>query len=396
MNKLNYGASHNVVRVMTKRIEASPFEHRYATDEMVCGIYCDRFFAMSVGDDPIEQYWKLRGGVMLFDVPEKPLEVIGPDAVALLERLLSRRVDTLKTWRARYALACTPSGGILMDGVLMRLADDHFWFVQANGPFEPWLLAYADGLDVEIHDPKSRVLQIQGPRSLDVLKAASKTDVPDSFGYFHAGRFDFAGQQLLVSRTGWTGEVGIEIYCEGATTDHDALWDHLFEAGKSFGMEFSAQEAMGIRRLEAGILDNGTDIDTTMTPFEAGLGQFVDLEKPEFVGKDALLAAKRRQLLFGLSCDDATPFAGLEVLAGDSVVGNMTAGAWTPYLQKGIGFVRFKSDANWDGPLYLRASDGDLYDCTVSPLPFYDKAKRIARGLEFLSDSTEAAQASSP
>jgi glycine cleavage system aminomethyltransferase T len=302
--------------------------------------------------------------------------------VALLERVFTRRIDSLKTWRARYAVACTPQGGILMDGVLIRLADDHFWYVQADGEFESWLLAHSQDLDVTIHDPRSRVLQIQGPKSLEVLQAAVKGGVPDGFGYFHAGMFDFGGQDLLVTRTGWTGEMGFEIYSNGAGTDHHALWDHLITTGASLGMGFSSLESMGIRRLEAGILDNGTDMDPSMTPYEAGIGAFVDLDKDDFVGRDALVKADQNCLLMGLTCSELVPLTGLQVLDGDIVVGHMTAGAWSPYLETGIGFVRFRQKSDWLGrKLALCTPEGSQHQCEIVSLPFYDAQKKIPKGL---------------
>lgn len=383
MKNQNYAAAHETLRISAKRFEASPYIDKYVNDDIVFGVYCRRFYPLSMGEDPIEQYWKLRHGVMLYDVPEKPLDIRGPDAVALLERVFTRRIDNLKTWRARYAVACTPQGGVLMDGVLIRLADDHFWYVQADGEFEPWMQAYSEGLDVTIRDPKSRVLQIQGPKSLEVLAAATKEGMPEGFGYFHAGMFDFGGQRLLVTRTGWTGEVGIEIYSDGENTDHHALWDHLIASGAPFGMAYSSIESMGIRRIEAGILDNGTDIDPSMTPYEAGIGAFVDLDKPDFVGRNALLKAEKHCLLMGLTCADAVPLAGSKVMDGDSVLGHITAGAWTPYLETGIGFVRFYQSGDWLGrKLTLCTHDGSQHTCEIVSLPFYDAEKKIPRGME--------------
>lgn len=382
MEQPNYAASHRTVHVSAKRFTVSPYLDKYAKDDMLFGIYCDRLYPMTLGEDPIEYYWKLRKEVLLYDVPERPIEIKGPDAVALLERIFTRPIDSLRQWRGRYAIACTPQGGILMDGVLIRLAPDHFWYVQADGEFESWLLAHAGGLDVSIRDPQSRVLQIQGPKSLDVLRAAAGDQVPDKFGYFHAGRFDFGGQPLLVSRTGWTGELGFEVYSDGSNTDHHALWDYLMLHGEPFGMQFSSAESMGIRRLEAGILDYGTDMDRTMTPFDAGLGALVDFDKKEFVGRDALMDADRGCRLFGLTCDGTVPFSGLEVRDGDRTVGHMTAGAWTPYLKLGVGFVRFEHHDDWLGrKLEVCARDGSRHLCEVVSLPFDDPEKKIPRGL---------------
>jgi len=385
MTKQNYAAAHANVRFSTKRYEQSPYVDKYFREDMLFGLYCRRFYPLSMGEDVIEQYWQLRRGVVMFDVPEKPLQIKGPDAITLLERVFTRRIDTLKTWRACYAIACTPQGGILMDGVLIRLAQDHFWYIQADGEFEQWLLAYAEDLDVAVSDPKSRVLQIQGPSSLELLRAAAG-GVDDNFGYFHAGHFDFAGQQLLVSRTGWTGELGFEIY-SAVDTDHSALWDHLVEVGKVYDLSFSSAEAMGIRRIEAGILDNGTDIDISMTPYEAGLGEFVDLSKHYFVGKKALQHAHRERALFGLSCRHIAPLAGMKVKQDEAVVGRMTTGAWTPYLEMGVGFVRFKLGGDWSGrELTLLDREGNEYPAEVVDLPFYDRDKKIPRGIETLEN----------
>ena len=205
-----YIESFDTVRLSSFRIEQSPFADRYVTDQTVFCLYCDRLYPakMTADEDPTPLYWKLRRGVLLYDVPEKPLEIVGPDAAGMLERVLACRVETLPVGRCRYGIACNSDGTVLMDGVVMRLAEDRFWYVKANGEFESWLKANALGLDVQVSDPDSRVLQIQGPKSLDVLNAAIGGGLPAGFRYFHAGFFDVCGQTLWVSRTGWTGGVG--------------------------------------------------------------------------------------------------------------------------------------------------------------------------------------------
>lgn len=387
-HQLAYATAHATVRLSTKRGELSPYLPKYATDNMVFTLYANRFTPLSVGGDGLADYWRLRQQAMLYDVPEKPLSIQGPDAVTLLEHLFTRKIGNLQVGRARYAIACTPQGNILMDGVLIRLAADHFWYVRANGEFDSWLLAYSDGLNVTISDPKSWVLQIQGPASLDVLRAAADEPVPDSFGYFYANHFSLGGQRVLISRTGWTGEMGFEVYSNTAV-DHLALWDHLLAAGAPYGLAFGSVESMGIRRIEAGILDNGTDMDLQMTPFMAGLGAFVDFSKPDFVGKAALEKADRRCLLFGLLSETGVPTAGLAMLADGEVVGSITAGGWSPTLEKGVGYVRFAApsvaEAGWLGQkLMLRDKAGQLHPSQVVALPFFDTEKRLPRGLPLL------------
>ena len=373
----------NTVRISGRRFEESPFISRYDGPELVSGVYAGRYFPIFNGEDPIRNYWVLRRKALMFDTPEKPVEVSGPDAAAFLDKVLTRTVSTLEEGRGCYALACTPQGGVFMDGVVFRIAGDRFWYVQADGALEAWFLAHSGGFDVTISDPKSRVIQIQGPASLEIMRAASANRIDEGMRYFRAGFFDLGGQEVYVSRTGFTGELGYEIYPFGDTTDHLALWDHLMAAGEPHGMEFSSTSPMTMRRIEAGILGNTTDMDTTMTPFEAGLGRFVDMERGDFVGRAALLDADRRPLLHGLKCSGALPSAASTVLDGDTPVGRMTMGVRSPTLECGIGYVRFDEPGDWVGrSLRIRRPNGDVHPCEIVDLPFVDPEKRLVRGLD--------------
>jgi glycine cleavage system aminomethyltransferase T len=373
----------NNIAISARRFEESPFIARHDTSKMVRGVYAGRFFAVYNGEDYLAKYWTLRRKALIFDVPEKPVEISGPDAVPFLEKILTRRISTMAEGRGYYALALTPQGGIFMDGVIFRLAIDRFWYVQADGPFETWLMAHSGGFDVNISDPNSRVLQIQGPASFAIMSAASGGQIDETMGYFRSGYFDLGGQTLYVSRSGFTNELGFEIYCDGQRTDHLALWDHLMEAGQPHGMEFSSTRAMTIRRIEGGILGNTTDMDTSMTPYEAGLGAFIDMDKGDFIGRDALVDADRRPVLMGLTCASATPSSGSEILDADRVVGGITAGVPSPTLGLGIGYARFNTPGEWVGrPMKLRLPDGSVHDCDIVDVPFFDKEHRIVRGLD--------------
>ena len=369
------------LRIDADRFETSPYFEFYTDADTVFGVAADRFYAADLGEDPVASYWSLRREALLFDVPEKPWQIEGPDALAFLENIFARRIDTLQTGRGRYAIACTPEGGSFMDGILFRLAQDRYWYVQADGAFRAWMTAHRAGFDIEISDPRSRVLQLQGPRSMAILHEASDGAIDDSLGYFGAGFYPIGGQELYVSRTGWTGELGYEIYSLGEATDHGKLWQDLFSAGAKHGMQLGSLAAMGIRRIEAGILDAGSDFDPSVTPFQAGLGAFIDLDKPDFVGKSALLDAGRDRLLYGLKCAESAPQRGDRVFDGERRVGLVTAGAWSPYLECGIGYVRFDRPAQWLGmKLGLGSADRDPIDCEITTLPFYDPEKRIPRG----------------
>ncbi|MDG2096771.1 MAG: aminomethyltransferase family protein [Paracoccaceae bacterium] len=373
----------NNVGISARRFEESPFISRHDTSNMVRGVYADRFFAVHNNDDHIAKYWTLRRKALIFDVPEKPVEISGKDAVPFLEKVLTRKVSSMKEGRGYYALACTPKGGIFMDGVVFRFSDTKFWYVQADGPFEAWLTALSDGFEVEITDPHSRVIQIQGPASLNIMNDASDGEIDEKMGYFRSGFFQIGGQNLYVSRTGFTNELGFEIYCDGASTDHLALWDFLIKIGMPHGMEFSSTRAMTIRRIEGGILGNITDIDTTMTPFEAGLGTFVDMEKENFVGRKALSGKDTGCLLYGLTCKGATPISNSEIIEGGKKVGRITAGVPSPTLNLGIGYARFLITGDWVGKsLTLRLPNGNEYPCDIVDLPFFDKERQIVRGLD--------------
>ena len=379
MSRRNYADSHRVLRVSTKRFSASPFLDCYVTDEAVFGIYSGRLYPLSLGADPVADYWVLRRQAALFDVPERPIEIVGPDAERLLDLVLTRDVSQIGVGMACYGIACNDRGGILMDGVLIRHEQDRFWYVVANGEFDAWLDANAIGLDVQIRCPGSYVVQVQGPTSLDVLAAACDGGAPDPFRYYGVATVQMGGQEVLITRTGWSGELGFEVYTS-PEVDGGPLWEHLVTAGEPHGLSVQSLESLGIRRIEAGILDNGTDMDSTMTPFQAGLGRFVDLEKPAFRGREALAAVTDRcQLLLGVSSPTAVPVAGDAVLIDGEVVGTITTGAWSPFLEYGIGYVRLRKAGLDIGTEVTLGEDGATAE--IAQLPFYDAERRLARGL---------------
>ena len=370
------------IQISARRFEESPFIQRTNTSNMVRGVYAGRYFPMKIDEDPLEKYWLLRQKALLFDVPEKPIEISGKDSVSFLNKVLTREISKTKIGRGYYALACTPKGGIFMDGVLFRFDEEKFWYVQADGPFEDWLIAHSSNYDVQIKDPKSRVLQIQGPASIDIMKLASNGKIDENMPYFTSNFFDLGGQTLYVSRTGFTNELGFEIFCDGFNTDHLALWDYLIECGKPYGMQFSASRAMTIRRIEGGIFGNLTDIDTTITPFEAGLGYFVNMDK-DFIGKDALIKKDKRTCLFGITCKTTVPKAGSKIKINDKHVGYITAGVPSPTLQQGIGYVRFYEPNDYiNKEIEIILPDNSSHTGVVVDLPFYDKEKKIVKGID--------------
>ena len=372
----------NTIAISSRRFEESPFIERQDTSNMVRGVYAGRYFAVYNGEDPIQKYWTLRRKALLFDVPEKPVEISGPDSVPFLEKILSRKISNMVHGRGYYAIACTHEGGIFMDGVLFKIEENRFRYVQADGPFVTWLISHSAGFDISISDPKCRVLQVQGPASLEIMRIASKNEIDESMKYFRSGFFNIGGQRLYVSRTGFTNDLGFEIYCDRDATNHLKLWDHLITVGEPFGMEVSSTRAMTIRRIEGGILGNITDMDISMTPFEAGLGVFIDMAKGNFIGRDALIKKDKRSLLFGLTCESITPTSGSAILLDDREVGYITAGVPSPTLGLGIGYARFFEPDEWLGTeVSLRLSNKSSHRASIVGLPFFDKEKAIVRGI---------------
>ena len=364
------------------RKEWSPYVERWHSDQVTYAVYANWMFPVSLGTDAADDYRKLRTGAMLYDTPERPISIRGRDAVRLCERVFTRPIANVRVGRCVYGLACGPDGGILMDGVLIRLGNEHFWYIQAEGDIENWLLAHSVGMEVEVTDTKMRVLQIQGPKSHEILGAATDEPVPEDFTWFAARFFDVGGQRVLVSNSGYSGELGIELYGND-DLDHLRLWDHLMEVGAAFGLSMGATDSMNPRRVEAGIMDNRTDLDRSLTPFAAGIGHFVDFDNEHFVGREALLKRDRTQLLWGLRCDAATPSRGDAVEIEGRSVGLITVGEWSPSLECGIGYVRFDEsiEGGWDGRQVQVVVDGTPSEASVQSLPFIDTKKQLPRGL---------------
>ena len=344
-------------------------------------VYNRRLMACCFDDHSTEDgYWRLRQKAAVLHTGEYPLQFEGPDAERLLDRLFTKDITKTRVNRCAYGLACFEDGGLLVDGILLRLSQDRFWYAQADGDFYAWARAHAAGMDVSITDPDVFVSQVQGPEALNILAAASDTGMPEPFGYFAVARVPFGGQEVVISRTGYTNELGWEFYTE-PHHDADALWAHLAQAGAPFGMEIFGLDAMNIRRIEAGILNAGSDFNATTTPYAAGLGRFVDMNKGPFLGQSALAQADQRSRLHGLRCPDGAPLIAADVAHNGHTVGTVTAGAHSPFLQSGIGYGLLHAPGLEHGAkVEVGCSDGKMRPAELVELPFYDRQAEIPRG----------------
>ena len=345
------------------------------------GVYNSRLRSLAYANtDTRDLYWRLRRQVMLSHTGELPLEIRGPDAVALLERVFTRGVEKVRVGRCSYQIACYPDGGTIMDGVLMRLDSDRFWYAQGDGEFYSWLRAQASGLDVEIFNPHVWVSQVQGPRSMDVLAAVADDGMPERFRYFDMAEVRIDGQPLIVTRTGFTNELGWEFYLEPGA-DAAAIGDRIMDAGHEWGIQTTPAEVTNARRIEGGLLFSGTDFDQETTPFDAGFGALVDFNKADFIGRAALETADRRNRTWGLRVEGGTACHGRSVYLGGDKAGRITSSAWSPTLQCGVAFVRLDDrDLGPGTRLDVDCMDGQMHSGEVCELPFYDRNGDIPRG----------------
>ena len=371
--------------VGVKRFDKGPYFDFYHKEDNLYGVYAERFYPISIGTNTEEMYWNLRRKAVMYDVPEKPIQIEGPQAGEFLDKVFSRKISTMKVGRGKYAIACYEDGGIFIDGVFFRLEENKFWYVQPDGPLETWLKAHQADYKVKISDPSSRVIQIQGPKSQEILFKLTNGSLDDSFKYYHSGFFEIAEQKVYISRTGWTAELGYEIYSLDKDTNYKKLWDTILEIGKPFGLVHDGILSMEIRRIEGGILDSNTDFDFSMNPYEAGLGSLVDLSKDNFIGKKALevLVQKTGKKLFGIISDEAFKYKSNIFLSNNEIVGYLPASTWSPTLKKYIVYVRFNYSGKWtDFKVKAEGIDKNLVDCEIVDLPFYDKEKKIPRGID--------------
>jgi len=358
-----------------------PLVYQELPHEPHFGLYNGRLRSLSYArGDSRALYWRLRRQVMMAHTGERPTEICGPQAVEMLNRVFTRDVAKVRVGRCSYQIACYPDGGFMMDGVLVRLAEDRFWYVQSDGDFYSWLRAQAQDFDVLVFDPDIWVSQVQGPRSLDVLAAASYDGLPERFNYFDAATIRIAGYPVVITRTGFTNELGWEFYLE-PHVDIPLIGERIMEAGRPFDMQTTPAEVTNARRLEGGLMFAGTDFDEHVTPFDAGFSKMVEFDGDDFIGRAALENADRRQRIWGLTCADGEPQRGARVVVDGNEVGRITSSAWSPTLQCGIAIVRMNASLWSPGDqVTTPCTDGAMRLGELCELPFYDAAGDIRTG----------------
>jgi glycine cleavage system aminomethyltransferase T len=329
---------------------------------------------------PDEMYWKVRQELTFRHTGEFPYQIAGPDALKLLQRIFPRDVSKVKKGRCSYQFACYHDGGIITDGVLLRVDDNKYWFAQADGELFTWYKAHSEGLDVTISDPDVWISQVAGPRSMELLERLIDGAMPD-WRYFDWVEVTIAGEQVIISRTGFTNELGWEIYFR-PENNSEMLGDLILEEGSKMGMILTATPGNRCRRIEAGLLSAGQDFTNSTTPFIVGLGRFVDFEKGDFIGRKALVAADKENQSWGIRVEGGTAVRGNTLEYKGQPIGRVTSSTWSPYQVCGVGIVLLNGTDFGPGSVVdVQCSDGQLHQAQLCTLPMYDPKGEVVRGI---------------
>ena len=336
-------------------------------------------------DDDVEEYWHLVEKVTLWDVAvERQIEITGPDAARFAQLLTPRDLSRMQPEQCKYVVLCAPDGGIVNDPILLKLADGHFWFSLADSDALLYALGVQSfaGLDVEIREPDVSPLQIQGPRSKPLVRKLFGDEVADQKYYWHK-QTELGGIPVVVSRTGWSAELGYEVYLRDSHLAGD-LWDTIIAAGQEF--ELRAIAPSDQRRMEAGIFNYGNDMDITNNPFEVtGLERLVELDNDNsVVSRPALERVAREGVtrrLVGVKIDGDPLGMWLEdfwpVVDGPKEIGRLVSASYSPRLRFNMGYVWVPIELAGSGTrIRIDTPDGPT-SATVTLLPFLDARKEI-------------------
>ncbi len=360
------------------------------------------------------EYYAIHHAAALIDVsPLYKYEVRGPDAAALLAHVMVKDIRKLKVGRVAYVCWCDDDGKVTDDGTVSRLEEEHFR-VTAAEPALAWLARHADRYRVSLED-SSRLLgalSVQGPNSREILKQAGGEGL-DDLRYFGVVRTRMAGRPVWVSRTGYTGELGFEVWID--VPDALAVWDAVMEAGAPYRLHPCGLDAMDVSRIEAGYIMNGVDYFSAhhcllesrkSSPYELGLGWTVSLDREPFVGQAALRKEKARGskwALVGLEYDWGeyeALFARFNLPpkvpsgawrdplpvyeAGGRQVGQATSGAWSPLLKRNLALASVHADHAAPGTRLKIETTVEFrrntVPVTIVKTPFYDPPRKRETG----------------
>ena len=334
---------------------------------------------------PEQNFWNLVNDAILCDVAvERQVEITGPDAYKFIQLLTPRDLSKLAVGQCKYVLITNEKGGILNDPVLLRLAENHFWLSLSDSDVLLWAqgVAVHSGLDVNIQEPDVSPLQLQGPRSGDIMAKLFGESIRD-LKYYWLREIELEGIPLVVSRTGWSSELGYELFLRDGSQG-DRLWETIMTAGKEYGLQ--PGHTSSIRRIEGGMLSYHADADIHTNPFEVGLDRLVSLDNEiNFIGKEALRqikqdGIKRKQVGLEIVCDSLkgpnTNFWPISI--NGKFMGKVTSAVYSPRLKKNIALAMLGIQFIEIGQLVEIHTDFGQQQGVVVEKPFFDPKKAIA------------------
>ena len=336
--------------------------------------------------DPEQNFWNLVNEAILCDVSvERQVEISGPDAARFVQFLTPRDLSQMKVGQCKYILITNQDGGLLNDPVLLKLADDRFWISLADSDILLWAqgVAVNTDYDVNIFEPDASPLQLQGPKSRDIMVKLFGESILDLKYYWHR-EYKWNGISLIVSRTGWSSELGYEIFLTDHTMGNE-LWNHIMLIGEPLGLK--PGHTSSIRRIEGAMLSYHADADISTNPFELGLDRLVNIDSSqEFIGKKALVKIRtegvdKTQVGLVIECD---PLGGPNtkfwpVKEGEQKVGKVTSAVYSPRLKKNIALAMLSVKSIDKSIKFQVETSHGSFPAHIVDLPFYDPNKSITK-----------------
>ncbi len=334
--------------------------------------------------DPEKNFWNLVNNAILCDVAvERQVEITGPDAFQFTQLLTPRDLSKLSIGQCKYVLITNEKGGILNDPVLLRLDENHFWLSLSDSDILLWAqgVAVNSGLNVSINEPDVSPLQLQGPKSREIMVKLFGESIRD-LKYYWLKELELDGIPLVVSRTGWSTELGYELFLRDGTQG-DKLWEMIMTAGNEYGLQ--PGHTSSIRRIEGGMLSYHADADIQTNPFEMGLERLVSLDSDiNFIGKKALIeiqkkGIKRQQIGLEIEGDSLTGPNTIfwEIFCDDKIIGKVTSAVFSPRLEKNIALAMVDKNFTKIGLKLSVEINGVLRDAIIVEKPFFDPKKAL-------------------
>ena len=336
--------------------------------------------------DPEQNFWNLLNDAILCDVAvERQVQIKGPDASKFVQMMSPRDLSNMQVGQCKYVILTNQFGGVLNDPVLLRVKEDCYWFSLADSDVLFWALGLASNgdYDVEITEPDVSPLQLQGPKSRDIMIKLFGDEIKD-LKYYWFKNLKLGDINLLVSRTGWSSELGYEIFLLN-TEEGDEVYETIMQEGKGMGLH--AGHTSTIRRIEGGMLSYHSDMNIDTNLLELGMDRLIDLDNDfDFIGKKALQKISKdgvKNMQVGLVIhDDPMPRPNTKywnIYNNKSMVGKVTSAVYSPRLKKNIALAMVDINSSVIGTKLTVKKDNNVVDAEVVEKPFYDPKKSITK-----------------